>query len=89
MIRVLIAGAAGRMGREAALAVTAAAGMEVVAAVDPGAAGTTLAIGADASIMCASDLAAAIDETTPDVMIDFTHPTVVEGNLRVALARRG
>ena len=37
--------------------------------------------------MCASDLASAIDESAPDVMIDFTHPTVVEGNLRVALAR--
>jgi 4-hydroxy-tetrahydrodipicolinate reductase len=24
-------------------------------------------------------------ETDPDVMVDFTHPTVVEGNLRVAL----
>jgi len=88
MIRVLVAGAAGRMGREVVRAVSAADGMEVVAAVDPGAAGTVVDTHSDAgSLACRDGLEDAIAECTPDVMVDFTHPSVVEGNLRVALAR--
>ncbi len=86
MIRVLVSGGAGRMGSEAIRAVSAADGMEVVGAVDPGAAGARLEVGG-ATLECRDGLAEAIDELRPDVMIDFTHPTVVEGNLRTALAR--
>ncbi len=88
MIRVLVAGAAGRMGREVVRAVSAADGMEVVSAVDPGAEGTSIETGADgATIVCSAELTDAIEESHPDVMVDFTHPSVVEGNLRIALAR--
>jgi len=80
MIRVLVTGAAGRMGSEVMRAVTAADGMEVVAAVDPGAAGATVE-----GITVVGELQAAIDENAPDVMVEFTHPSVVEANLRVAL----
>lgn len=80
MIRVIVTGAAGRMGSEVVRAVTAADGMEVVAAVDPGAAGGTLE-----GVTITDDLAAAIAAASPDVMVDFTHPTVVQENLRVAL----
>jgi 4-hydroxy-tetrahydrodipicolinate reductase len=85
MIRVLVAGAAGRMGSEVVRAVTAADGMEVVSAVDPGASGATVDAGNGRSVTCTSDLAAAIADTSPDVMVDFTRPDVVEGNLRIAL----
>ena len=85
MIRVLVAGAAGKMGSEVVRAVTAADGMEVVAAVDPGVAGCLVRSADGEHIECRSDLATALASTKPDVMIDFTHPTVVEGNLRVAL----
>jgi 4-hydroxy-tetrahydrodipicolinate reductase len=37
-------------------------------------------------IECATDLATAIASSNPDVMVDFTRPDVVEGNLRMALA---
>lgn len=87
MIRVLVAGAAGRMGREVVRAITEADGMEVVSAVDPGAAGVAVDDGAGASIVCESSLAEAIDAATPDVMVDFTHPSVVGTNIEVALAR--
>jgi 4-hydroxy-tetrahydrodipicolinate reductase len=88
MIRVLVAGAAGRMGREVVRAVSASDGMEVVAAVDPGADGVRVDTGVDGvSLECRIGLELAIDECHPEVMVDFTHPTVVEGNLRVALAR--
>ncbi len=88
MIRVLVSGAAGRMGREVVRAVSHADGMQVVAAVDPGAAGTTVDTGVEGAVIeCRSDLATTIDAIHPDVMVDFTHPSVVEGNLKIALAR--
>jgi 4-hydroxy-tetrahydrodipicolinate reductase len=88
MIRVLVTGAAGRMGREVVRAVSAADGMEVVSAVDPGAEGTAIETGTDgATIVCSAELTDAIEESHPDVMVDFTHPSVVEANLRIALAR--
>jgi len=85
MIRVLVSGAAGKMGGEVVRAVSAADGMEVVAGVDPGALGAAVLTGTGNDIICRDDLAKAIAETTPDVMVDFTHPAAVEANLRVAL----
>ncbi len=86
MIRVLVAGAAGRMGAEVVRAVTAAGGLEVVACVDPGAAGTAVDDGAGGQIECYAALVGAIADTRPDVMVDFTRPDVVEGNICTALA---
>lgn len=86
MIDVLVSGAAGRMGGEVVRAVTAADGMRVVAAVDPNAAGGVVNDGAGATIVVMGDLTAAIAQTVPHVMVDFTHPTAVEGNVRTALA---
>ena len=86
MIRVLVSGAAGRMGSEVVRAVTATPGMEVVAGVDPAAAGTRVPDGMGGSIACEPDLAVALADTSPDVMVDFTHPSAVEGNIRTALA---
>lgn len=86
MIRVLVSGAAGRMGAEVVRAVTAADGLDVVACVDPGAAGAIVADGAGGELACHASLVAAIADTRPDVMVDFTRPDVVEGNLCTALA---
>jgi len=86
MIRVLVSGAAGRMGSEVVRAVTAADGMEVVACVDPGAAGVEIDDGAGGKIECHASLAVAIADTRPQVMVDFTHPSAVEGNLCTALS---
>jgi len=86
MIRVLVSGAAGRMGSEAVRAITAADGLEVVAAVDPNAAGVPIADGAGGDITCDADLAHSIAQHGPDVMVDFTRPDVVEANIRIALA---
>lgn len=81
MIRVLVAGAAGRMGSEVVRAVGGASGMEVVAAVDPGISGCLF----DGHVACHEDLATALRDARPDVMVDFTRPDVVESNLRLAL----
>jgi 4-hydroxy-tetrahydrodipicolinate reductase len=86
MIRVLVTGAGGRMGSEVVRAVTAAEGMQVVAGVDPAHEDSEVLDGLGGSVVLTDDLQQAIDESRPDVMVDFTHPNVVAGNLRIALA---
>lgn len=86
MIRVLVAGAAGKVGSEVVRAVSQTDGMKLVAAVDPGVAGCFVPDASGSHIECTTDLAHAIASSRPDVMVDFTRPDVVEGNLRVALA---
>lgn len=86
MLRVLVTGAGGRMGREVVRAITAEPGMEVVACVDTGAAGVQVEDGSGGSHVCAMNLAETLLATAPDVMVDFTAPDAVEPNLRVALA---
>ncbi len=85
MIAVLVAGAAGKMGSETVRAITAEDDMRVVAAVDPAMAGTPVP-GVD-GVEYAADLASAIEATTPDVMVDFTHPVSVAANVRLALGK--
>jgi len=86
MIRVLVSGAGGKMGGEVVRAVAAAEGMEVVAAVDPGVSGCLIPTAGIEHIECRSDLTEAIAASKPDVVVDFTHPTVVEANVRAIMA---
>ena len=86
MIRVLVSGAGGKMGSEVRRAVTAADGMELVAAVDPGAASSLIASGDSETVEYHASLEEAIAATSPDVIVDFTHPSVVEANVRIAMA---
>lgn len=86
MIDVIVTGAAGRMGREVIKAVTAADGMRVTAAVDPNAAGTVIDDGAAGTLTTVRDLAGALAGPRPLVLVDFTVPTAVEGNVAAALA---
>jgi len=83
MIRVLIAGAAGKMGRTVVDAVDAQPDMAVAALVDPAAVNITL--GRSEHIV-EGDLNEAIRREQPDVMVDFTHPSAVEANVRLALS---
>jgi 4-hydroxy-tetrahydrodipicolinate reductase len=85
MIRVLVSGAAGKVGGEVVRAVSAAEGMEVVACLDPSAVDGHLPSDTGA-LVCTDDLSELLADIKPDVMVDFTHPAVVEGNLRIALA---
>ena len=84
MIRVLVSGAAGRVGREVVRAVTAEHDMQLVAAGDPAHAGDPACAGSDLTIT--GDLASAIAEAGPDIVVDFTHPSVVAGNIATTLA---
>jgi 4-hydroxy-tetrahydrodipicolinate reductase len=77
MIRVLVAGAAGRMGATVVDAVTAADGMEVVARVDP-------ALPAGDGVF--ADVASALAAAEVDVAVDFTQPAVVFPDVLAYLA---
>lgn len=79
MIKVAVAGCAGRMGTTVVDAVGKADDMEVVCGIDPHAAGSETAFPVFPNVV------EALDGVTFDVLVDFTQPAVVAGNLRVAL----
>lgn len=94
-IPVVVAGALGKMGREVVKAVAAAPDMTLVGAIDrdPGAIGQDIGeiIGCGPlEVPVLNDLQAtlvtAAQETTPAVMVDFTHPDSVYENVRAAIA---
>ncbi len=89
MLRVGVTGAGGRMGQEVCRAVTAAADLQLAAAIDPAMAGQDLApligaAGADMAIV--GDLDAATGSV--DVVVDFTVAEAARATLRWC-ARRG
>lgn len=83
MITVAVAGCAGRMGSAVVNAVTAADDMEVTCGIDPSCPRQG-DVEADVFPIYAT-VDEAIDSSDFDVLVDFTRPDVVEGNLRVAL----
>ncbi|HAM14265.1 MAG TPA: 4-hydroxy-tetrahydrodipicolinate reductase [Eggerthellaceae bacterium] len=78
MITVAVAGCAGRMGSTVVQAVKAAEDMKLACGIDPHA-------GDDADYPVYSTVGEAIDAESFDVLVDFTAPSVVAGNLEVAL----
>ncbi len=76
MIRVLVAGAGGKMGQSVVAAVEAASGMEVVARADPA---LPIAEGVF------GDVTSAVRATHPDVAVDFTQPGVGFANASALL----
>ncbi len=90
-IRVLVTGAAGRMGREVVRAVGGADGLACVGAVDimltGQDAGTVAGIG-PMGVSISSDLDRALGDTKPDVMVDFTVARAAQANIMTAIRRR-
>ncbi len=87
-IRVLVAGAAGRMGREVVRAVCGEEDMELVGAVDRVRVGEEAAgvAGLEApSVSIVSSLSEGIAECKPEVVVDFTVPSVVKANVATCL----
>jgi 4-hydroxy-tetrahydrodipicolinate reductase len=90
-IRVLIAGVCGRMGQETAKAVSSASDMAIVGACDASFVGcklTDVVSSIRSDLRIGNDLAVVIDESKPDVVVDFTSPAVVVGNIRTSLSRK-
>ncbi len=75
MIRVGVVGAAGRMGREVARAVTADPDLELVAAVDPSHAGQVV------EGITIADTLDALTAAGAEVAVEFTRPTVGPANI--------
>lgn len=90
MIKVLVAGACGRMGREVVRAVSADQELTLVAAVDACEvgkdAGELAGVGV-AGVKISDDLESAIADAGPDVMIDFTHAKAAKSNVLKGLRR--
>lgn len=85
VVRIGIVGAGGRMGAEACRAVAATDDLELVAAVDPGATGRTLAEvahldGPPGAVVVADHLDALTDASV-EVAVEFTGPASVGDNL--------
>jgi 4-hydroxy-tetrahydrodipicolinate reductase len=70
VIRVAVSGASGRMGQTVCAAVEEADGLELVARIDP-------ALGVD--------LAQALSEHRPDVLVDFSVPSTAVSNIKTAV----
>ncbi|MEG6615704.1 4-hydroxy-tetrahydrodipicolinate reductase [Peptococcaceae bacterium 1198_IL3148] len=86
MIRVVVTGAAGKMGQECCRAISQAKDMELVGAVDPGRAGMDLGkiIGIeDVNINIHDNLEMVLQQLKPDVLVDFTTPEVVFENAKI------
>ena len=81
MIKVLVNGALGRMGRTVVGAVKADSELELVGAVDAFA-------GEVDGMKVETNLDAALKRLTPDVMVDFTRPDVVFDSVMTALANK-
>jgi 4-hydroxy-tetrahydrodipicolinate reductase len=88
MIRVLVNGADGRMGREVVKAVHADKDLEFVGGI------SITSIGEDAGVLAGvgplgiaigDDLAAALETLKPDVVVDFTTPKAIFGSAQVVL----
>lgn len=73
------------MGQSVIAAVNAAADLELVAAVDPSYAGSVEHV-YDESVHLGADLDRALTESRAQVLVDFTVPSAVVGNIEVALA---
>ncbi len=81
MIKVLVNGALGRMGRTVCGAVNDDSELELVGAVDAYA-------GEVCGLTVETNLDAALKRLAPDVMVDFTRPAVVFDNVMIALANK-
>lgn len=78
MISVAVCGCNGRMGKAVVSAVQNAEDMQLICGIDPA--------GNNNEFPVYSTLASAIEKEQFDVLVDFTAPSVVEGNISTALS---
>ena len=78
MIKVGVVGAFGKMGREVVSAVLADDDLSLGCAVDKFGVGEHLG-----PVTVVNDIKKAIDETHPDIMVDFTQPSTIFENIKI------
>jgi 4-hydroxy-tetrahydrodipicolinate reductase len=84
--KVVVTGALGRMGREVIAGLCKDPEIDLAGGVDPRAVEEYLDLpGGGGLIPVGRDLEAIISRVRPQVMVDFTHPDAVMGNVRTAL----
>lgn len=91
MIKVVVCGAYGKMGRAVLNAVHNDSDLMLVGAVDVMSKGDDIGslIGIDKiGINVKKDLQEVLTETSADVVVDFTNPNVVMNNIRIILKNR-
>src|SRR5512142_2712669 len=88
-IKVVVAGAMGRMGKEVVAAVCADPELDMAGAVDKKAVEEYLSLpGGLGLIPISREVEPMLGRVKPDVLVDFTHPEAVMDNLRAALRHR-
>lgn len=85
MIDVVISGARGRMGTCIVEAVAHAQDMRVAGCYAPHHAGQVVSC-ADGDFACSDNLPALLEQTRPDVLVDFSQPACALENVRCALS---
>lgn len=89
IIKVVVAGALGRMGKEVVAAVCGDKGLDLAGAVDKKAIEEYLSLpGGLGLIPITKDLEPMLQRVRPDVVVDFTHPEAVMDNIRCAIRLR-
>jgi 4-hydroxy-tetrahydrodipicolinate reductase len=89
MIKILVNGAAGRMGKAMAANILAQDDMQIVGAVDLKCLGTDIGelTGSQAiGVKIENELDAALKRIKPDIMLDFTNPQIIMKSIRTALS---
>lgn len=86
MTKVIVAGALGRMGREVIAGLAKDRELDLAGGVDPRAVEDYLDLPDGGGLIpIGRDLETIISRVRPRVMVDFTHPDAVMGNVRAAL----
>lgn len=88
MIKVMVIGACGKMGREVVSAIEKEDDMTLAAAVDiinEGLDVGNIVLNKEIGVKINSDLEKAITEAKPDVAIDFTQPSVIFNNAKILI----
>lgn len=88
MIKVLVIGACGKMGREVVKAVLSQENMQLVGAVDLVNEGLdigSIVLNKETGVKIQCDLETAIKTCNPDVAIDFTQPSVIFNNAKLLI----
>jgi len=87
MTSVIFNGYMGRMGRTIVPVLDAQDDIEVIAVCDVASTEDSLTLPSGAVVPAFADLATALEQVSPSVLVDFTAPQALEGSLRIALPK--
>lgn len=86
-LRILVSGYLGKMGSEVARTVNEAPDLVLVGGFDPAREQESVLIDGEAIAPAFIDLSEALEKTRPQIMVDFTMPSVAAANLELALGQ--